>query len=132
MSHNGRARKAFVELRQYPRVRVPAPFACSFSRLGFTQWFVGEPRGLVVVFDVTMKGARVLGETEIKPGDRITLNLRLPSQQLPMRVEVARVRWVRDQLFGLEFTRLSPTQEWRLWKFIEPFSAPVKADRRQL
>ena len=129
MSHNGRARKIFIELRQYPRVRIPAPFACSFSRLGFTRWFAGKAGGLGVVFDVTMKGAKVLGETEVKPGDRIAVNLRLPTQGFPMNVEVARVRWVRDQLFGLEFTRLSPSQEWRLWRFIEPFSAPAKADR---
>ena len=75
-------------------------------------------------------GNRVLtGETELKPGDRIALNLRLPVQRVPMHVAVARVRWVREHLFGLEFTRLSPTHEWRLWKFIEPFSMPAKADR---
>ena len=129
MSHMGRVRKTFVELRQSPRVRVPAPFACSFSRLGLIRWFIREPEGLGVVFDVTMKGAKVLGETELKPGDRIALNLRLPIRRVPMHVEVARVRWVREHLFGLEFTRLSPTHEWRLWKFIEPFSMPAKADR---
>jgi hypothetical protein len=129
MSHKGRIRKTFVELRQSPRVRVPAPFACSFSRLRLTRWFTREPEGLGVVFDLTMKGAKVLGETELKPGDRIALNLRLPTQRFPMNVEVARVRWVGEHLFGLEFMRLSSTQEWRLWKFIEPFSAPAKADR---
>ncbi|GKS59524.1 hypothetical protein YTPLAS18_30510 [Nitrospira sp.] len=66
-----------------------------------------------------MTGVKVLGETDLKPGDRLSMNLRLPKQTSPMSVEEGTVRWVQDHMFGLEFTRLSPAEEWRLWKFME-------------
>lgn len=75
-----------------------------------------------MVFNLSMTGVKVLGETELKPGDRVSMNLKLPKQNSAMTVEEGTVRWVRDHMFGLEFTRLSPAEEWRLWKFMELFS----------
>ncbi len=111
-----------AELRFHPRVRLRAPFACSFSRRGLKRWLTRDESGLGVVFNLSMTGVKVLGETELKPGDRISMNLRLPKQTSPMNVEEGTVRWVREHMFGLEFTRLSPAEEWRLWKFMELFS----------
>ncbi len=108
-----------AELRFHPRVRLRAPFPCSFSRRGIRRWFGKDEGGLGVVFNLSMTGVKVLGETDLKPGDRLSMNLRLPRQTSPMSVEEGTVRWVRDQMFGLEFTRLSPAEEWRLWKFME-------------
>ena len=71
------------------------------------------------MFNLSMTGVKVLGETDLKPGDRLSMNLRLPKQTSPMSVEEGTVRWVQDHMFGLEFTRLSPAEEWRLWKFME-------------
>ncbi|MFO0775762.1 MAG: PilZ domain-containing protein [Nitrospiraceae bacterium] len=116
------------ELRYHPRVRLRAPFACSFERRGLTRWWRGEASGLGIVFNVSMTGAKVLGETELKAGDRVTMNLRLPKQSSAMTVKEARVRWVRDHMCGLEFTRLSPAEEWRLWKFMELLA---KSSRRK-
>ena len=52
-----------LDLRQYPRLRVPAPFACSFIRRGLTKWIRGDHEGLGIVFDVSLKGAKVMSET---------------------------------------------------------------------
>lgn len=45
-----------TELRRYPRIRVQAPFACSFARLGLQRWAAAERSGLGVVLDVSLKG----------------------------------------------------------------------------
>ncbi len=110
------------ELRFHPRVRVRAPFVCSFTRRGLKRWLTNEEGGLGIVFNLSMTGVKVLGETDLKPGDRVSMNLKLPKQHSAMTVEEGTVRWVREQMFGLEFTRLSPAEEWRLWKFMELFT----------
>ncbi len=110
------------ESRFHPRVRLRAPFPCSFSRRGLRRWLHRDEGSLGVVFNLSMTGVKVLGETELKPGDRVSMNLKLPKQNSAMTVEEGTVRWVRDHMFGLEFTRLSPAEEWRLWKFMELFS----------
>lgn len=107
-----------LDLRQYPRLRISAPFACSFLRRGLGKWLLGHHAGLGVVFDVSVKGARVMSESGIKPGEHMAVSLCLPNQISPMSVEDAAVRWRRDQTFGLEFLDLSPIAEMRLRKFI--------------
>ena len=107
-----------LDLRQHPRLRIPAPFACSFQRRGLTKWIRGNHEGIGVVFDVSIKGAKVMSETGIEPGERMSVSLCLPNQISPMTVEEAAVRWGRDQTYGLEFLNLSPVAEMRLRKFI--------------
>jgi c-di-GMP-binding flagellar brake protein YcgR len=79
-----------------------------------------------VVFDVSMKGAKVMSETGIRLGERVAVSLRLPNQATPMTVEEATVRWERDQTYGLEFINLSAIAEMRLRKFISIASMPVR------
>jgi c-di-GMP-binding flagellar brake protein YcgR len=110
--------QAPLDLRQHPRVRIAAPFACSFQRRGFTKWISGSQEGLGVVFDVSLGGAKVMSETGIEPGERMSMSLCLPNQVTPMAVEEAAVRWGKDQTYGLEFLDLSPVAEMRLRKFI--------------
>jgi c-di-GMP-binding flagellar brake protein YcgR len=110
--------QAPLDLRQHPRVRIAAPFACSFHRRGLSKWISGSHEGLGVVFDVSMGGAKVMSETGIKPGEHMSVRLCLPNQISPMTVEEAAVRWEKDQTYGLEFLDLSPVAEMRLRKFI--------------
>jgi hypothetical protein len=58
-----------VDLRQHPRLRVSAPFVCSFSRLGLAKWLGAGGRHRVV-FDVSMRGAKVMSEAGIQRGDQ--------------------------------------------------------------
>src|SRR5262245_52819882 len=106
-----------TELRRYPRLRVPAPFACAFSRLGLQRWTSADRSGLGVVLDVSLGGAKVMSMTAMRPGDRLAVSLRLPDQVTAMQVD-ALVRWGNDQLFGLEFVSISQSAESRLKKFL--------------
>jgi hypothetical protein len=114
-----------VDLRQHPRVRVPAPFVCSLSRLGLAKWFGRGADGIGVVFDVSMKGAKVMSEAGIQRGDRLAVSLSLPNQTSPMTVEQATVRWENDHVYGLEFVDLSAVAEMRLRKFITISTKPA-------
>lgn len=121
---DGTAGQFSVDLRQHPRLRVSAPFVCSFSRLGLAKWLGRGGDGIGVVFDVSMRGAKVMSEAGIQRGDRVSVTLALPNQVSPMTVEEATVRWEREQVYGLEFVDLSPVAEMRLRKFITIATKP--------
>lgn len=106
-----------AELRQHPRVRVPAPCACSFARVGLERWLSSERTGLGVVLDVSLKGVKVMSMAAMNPGDQLAMSLRLPDQPTVINVD-ATVRWGSEQTFGIEFTTVSRASETRLRKFL--------------
>lgn len=105
--------------RRHPRVRISAPFICALSRCQSRRWLRRPSIDLGVVYDLSIRGARVSTEAEIRPGDEVTLSLRLPKQIKPADIAVATVRWTKDQFFGLAFTELSPTAQNRLKKYVD-------------
>jgi hypothetical protein len=105
------------QLRKYPRVRVSAPFPCSLARVGLLRNGAVE-QGLGIIYDVSAKGARVMTEAVITPGDRIAMRLRLPDQAASMFIETATVRWGKEQTYGVEFEGLSPNDNKHLQSFM--------------
>lgn len=104
--------------RRHPRVRITAPFSCALSPIQSHRWLRRTPVNLGVVYDISLRGARVSTEAEIKQGDQISLVLRLPNQAMTAEIRVATVRWTKDQMYGVAFTRLSPTSYSRLKKYV--------------
>jgi hypothetical protein len=111
-----------TQLRRHPRVRIPAPFPCSFSIVGLRRLSAIERRDLGVVYDVSTKGARVMTEAVISPGDRIALSLQLPNQPSAMFIELATVRWGKAQTYGVEFESLSSAVDMCLQKYMDRHS----------
>jgi c-di-GMP-binding flagellar brake protein YcgR len=105
------------QLRKHPRVRVSAPFPCSLARVGVLRNGAVE-QGLGIIYDVSAKGARVMTEAVITPGDRIAMRLRLPDQAASMFIETATVRWGKEQTYGVEFEGLSPNDNKHLQSFM--------------
>lgn len=105
------------QLRKHPRVRVLAPFPCSLARVGLLRKEAVE-QALGIVYDVSAKGARVMTEAVITPGDRIAMSLRLPNQAASMYVETATVRWGKEQTYGVEFDELSTNDNRHLQIFM--------------
>ncbi len=118
---------SFLDLRRHPRVRVEAPFACALARKGIKSWWSSESRGLGVVFDVSIGGAKVMTETPIRLGERMSVTLNLPRQAAPMQIEVATARWVTGATVGIEFLSFSPESEWRLRKYLSQAGAARQA-----
>ncbi len=106
------------KFRRYPRVRVPTPFTCSLARLESNGWFRKPSEALGVVYDLSLRGVRVSTEAPIKPGDQLSLTLRLPKQAAPAEIAIATVRWTKDQIYGLAFRRLSQSSLSRLIKYM--------------
>lgn len=104
--------------RQHPRVRISAPFVCALSHCQSRRWLRSPGVDLGVVYDLSIRGARVSTEAEIRPGDEIMLRLRLPKQIKPADIAVAKVRWAKDQFFGLAFTKVSIAAQTRLKKYV--------------
>lgn len=108
----------FLDIREHTRMRVPVPFSCALAEKARPRWFAKKRAGLGVVYDVSLKGARVTSEASMNPGDQVTVLLRLPKQVAPLAVERATVRWAKDQTFGLEFMHLTSTAATRLKRFL--------------
>ncbi|MEK6632615.1 MAG: PilZ domain-containing protein [Nitrospirota bacterium] len=108
----------FLDIREHTRMRVPVPFSCALAEKARPRWFAKKRAGLGVVYDVSLKGARVTSEASMNPGDQVTVLLRLPKQVAPLAVERATVRWAKDQTFGLEFMHLTSTAAIRLQRFL--------------
>ena len=104
--------------RRHPRVRIAAPFVCALSPLKSKGWFRRHTVDLGVVYDLSVRGAKVSTEAAMKPGDEVTVSLRLPKQIRTAEIAVATVRWTKDQFFGLSFKRLSIDAHTRLRKYV--------------
>ena len=113
-----------VQLRRHPRVRVSAPFPCSLALVGLKRWLTSDEGGLGVVYDVSAKGARVMTQALISPGDQIALNLHLPNQATSTFIERATVRWGREQTYGIEFQGVSSPADTRLQAYMDRLSIP--------
>lgn len=64
--------------------------------------------------DLSEKGAKVLSGKGLEPGMQLTLQIHLLPHALPVKVEVAAVRWVNGDEFGLEFVSMQDTERGRL------------------
>lgn len=106
------------KFRQHPRVRISAPFVCALSHRQSRRWLRKPGTDLGVVYDLSIGGARVSTEAEIRPGDKVTVSLRLPKQIKPADIAVATVQWAKNQFFGLAFTELSTAAQNRLKKYV--------------
>lgn len=115
----------FLDIREHARMRVPVPFSCALAEKAKPRWFAKKREGIGVVYDVSLKGARVSSEASVNPGDQVTVLLRLPQQIAPLAVERATVRWTNDNTFGLEFVYLTSTAATRLQRFLSSQDQPA-------
>ena len=113
---------ALNRYRKHPRVRIPAPFVCALSHCQARRWLRKTGVDLGVVYDLSIRGARVSTEAEIMPGDEVMLTLRLPRQIKPADIAVATVRWKKDQFCGLAFKELSPVAQNCLKRYVSTVS----------
>ncbi len=51
-------------------------------------------------------------------GHYFALRVVLPDQAVPLKVDLAAVRWSEGREFGLEFLRMQPEEQQRLRRFV--------------
>ena len=94
--------------REYDRMQMSFPL--TFSCEGNT----GE--GLAL--NISMGGCSFNATSEIRHGTIVRLALKLSSDAAPVIVDAAVVRYVRDQLVGVEFLQWQPSERERLQLFV--------------
>lgn len=107
-----------MELRRYPRRVIVKPCLLSFSpfSLSLTVSEAAEGEGMVV--DLSPSGCRVQSEVVVRVSEAMSLILLLPDHQGPTTVDLAMVRWVGDDKFGLEFISVGATESSRILGFL--------------
>ena len=71
--------------------------------------------------DLSMGGARFESDLSVFPGKTIVVHLVLPGAELPLSIPEARVQWVADQTFGVEFQNVQPDELDELEELINEF-----------
>lgn len=97
-----------MEQRSYPRIVV-------YYRGSF-RGETGAGHGLVV--NMSLAGCAFKSERNLQVGDFLEVDLHLPGEDVPVKVDVAAVRWALDQEFGVEFIQISPEEQKRLRRFV--------------
>lgn len=70
------------------------------------------------VLDLSQTGAKLSSAHPLQPRDYVSLNLSLPLRGPSLHVTLAAVRWVQGRTFGVEFIRMSESEQVRLRDFL--------------
>ena len=62
--------------------------------------------GVGTILDVSLMGCRLAGTMPPKPGLRLSVTLYPSYQDRAILVEEARVKWIADEQFGIEFVKV--------------------------
>lgn len=96
-------------------------FQRSRDRLGIVcpVMFAGAPFiGEGFIHNLSQAGCRVECDRAVREGSYVTIRVLLPDNARSLIVELAAVRWVREQCFGVEFLRLPASEQTRLEQFL--------------
>ncbi len=92
-------------------------------RLGCRLFFSNEDHvdGEATIIDVSKSGCAAESETTLEAGMILKLSIFLPDYGWQLEIDRALVRWVRGQIFGMEFQTLRPVQRERLRRLVAKF-----------
>jgi len=93
-----------VNWRIHPRLPVAYPVIFGGAP------FVGEG----MVSDLSVSGCSVTCERTVLMGSYIKLSVLLPEPTSSLFIELGKVRWVKEQTFGVEFIRIPTMTRHRL------------------
>ncbi len=90
------------------------PIQCTITFLG--DHLVGEGS----VRNVSTGGWKVESAQPVQRGNYFALRVLLPDHAVPIKVDLAAVRWSSGREFGLEFLRMQQKEQERLRRFVSP------------
>ena len=98
-----------MQRRKYLRIRVE-----------FRSTFSGERiEGQGKLMDLSLGGCRIVSDIPVATGTALELRVYVPGVDSPLRIEQARVRWVRGRAWGVEFIRLPAEDLERLRQLVK-------------
>ena len=104
-----------TEKRLHPR--FTAQFRSTFSG--------GQREGVGKTLDLSDGGCRIESDAPVVAEAAFECRIYAPGLSWPLRIEEAQVRWVKGNVFGLEFTVMQPDERVKLRQVI----ANLKTDR---
>lgn len=97
-----------MEKRKQPR--FTAQFRSTFSG--------GQREGQGRTLDLSDGGCRVETDVSVVTGASFECRIYVPGLDWPLRVDEAQVRWVKGNVFGLEFTKIVADEQVKLKKLL--------------
>src|SRR5690349_11920696 len=97
------------------RLRLPLRCPVIFA----SDEFVGE--GTVV--DLGVPGCAVESHIAPLPGEYVRLHVLIPGEGGPLDVALAKVRWAKQERFGVEFLRVSNGEQIRVGRLFRALEA---------
>ena len=71
--------------------------------------------------DLSLGGARFESDLDVFPGKLIVVRLVVPGLDSPLSIQEAKVQWVDEQTFGVEFQKLQPEELDELEELIDEY-----------
>lgn len=106
-----------MEKRRQPR--FTAQFRSTFSG--------GQREGQGRTLDISAGGCRVETDATVVAGAAFECRIYVPGLDWPLRVDEAQVRWVKGNVFGLEFTKIAADERVKLKKLLSGLKAEFAA-----
>jgi hypothetical protein len=75
--------------------------------------------------DLSVEGCRIQCASPLPANTYLSLRLLVSPTELPILVDLAAVRWVREEEFGVHFLSVQPQQAERLKKFLASAAPPA-------
>ncbi|MBI5411474.1 MAG: PilZ domain-containing protein [Nitrospirae bacterium] len=97
-----------MERREFARVAVELPLSLSGNGMA----------GGGLISGLSARGCTLVSDELILPGTTLALRIQLPTQSVPLKVDLAEVRWAQGRECGLEFLRLRLEEKKRLRRFL--------------
>lgn len=76
--------------------------------------FTGEGR----VINLSITGCAIRSQTRVEEGDLVSLQLQVVPTSPALQIEMARVRWAKNDEFGIEFLFLYEKERKALLRFL--------------
>ncbi len=80
--------------------------------------------------NLSMRGCAVESDTRLPTGTRLELCALFPEDHCPLVLDKAVVRWSSEGMFGLEFLRIRPEDQTRLYGFVSTLDSGPSALRK--
>ncbi|MBH0199447.1 MAG: PilZ domain-containing protein [Nitrospira sp.] len=84
-----------------------------------------------VLLDLSATGCRLQSDVALTPGSYLALHIEASETEVPLAIEVSRVRWSNAGEFGIEFLRYAQGNRQRVTALTETLSSHQPSARHE-
>ena len=88
-------------------------------KVEFPATFAGDHAGMGIVYNLGVGGCKMVSHRKVKTGDLLSVHLNVPEQNTPISILAAKVQWVVEHGFGVEFLEIQKVEQARLERFLD-------------